>query len=229
MKINLIGTGNTGQCVYDLAKDQILYCFNSTNLPNIDQLKQADVLIIFVPACAAENLIPQVLLSQTPAVWGTTGYAWPQQLSHDIQSQHTRWVIAPNFSLSMVLIKRALRALAPIKKMCPHTTVEIKETHHIHKKDRPSGTAYAWQQAFDYPVPIESIRKGEVIGQHKLSIDNSKEIITLTHQAKNRTLFAQGALWAAQQICSDHLDSGLYTLEDLVNLFLQENPSVWMS
>ena len=217
MKISLIGPGQTGQKVIELAKDQIVSVFDQSNPPTARALRLADVIILFVPASAVERLIPMILSCGKPAVWGTTGYQWPQDLAQQVIAHQTRWVLAPNFSLSQVFIHRALQSLNNLKDILPQAEFSIQETHHQSKVDQPSGTALEWQKILSFNTPIESIRQGDVFGEHCLKIESSFETIELKHCAKDRKLFAQGALWCAGQLLSVHNDTGLYSLEDLVN------------
>ena len=116
---------------------------------------------------------------------------------------------------------------------------KIYEVHHKYKKDYPSGTAlmlgkgiadgkkknfynllgkkYLNKKSFPYSnkINFNSIRKGEIIGEHEVKFSNGKEIITLNHEAFDRKLYSDGALAAAKWLMKKK--SGLYTMRDLLN------------
>ena len=222
MKISLIGPGQTGQKVIDLAHDQITAVFDRLSPPTAELLRDSDVSIIFTPGSAAAELIPLVLASQKPAVWGTTGYQWPTDLAQQIIQHQSRWIIAPNFSLSQVIIHQALQALDQLGTMLPSVEFSIEETHHHSKVDQPSGTALEWQKHITLKPPITSIRQGDVFGEHCLKIESDFETIALKHCTKDRKLFAAGALWCAKQLVSMSGEVGLYSLEELVHASIRK-------
>ena len=116
---------------------------------------------------------------------------------------------------------------------------KIYEIHHKHKKDYPSGTAlmlgkgiadgknknlynligkkFLNKKSFPYgkKINFNSIRKGEIIGEHEVAFSNGKEIIKLNHEAFDRTLYSEGALTAAKWLANKN--SGLYSMRDLLN------------
>ena len=72
--------------------------------------------------------------------------------------------------------------------------VRLKEKHHVHKKDAPSGTAKTLASVFDHEIPIDSVRKGEIFGEHIVTFENEDEQLVIKHTAKSRSLFANGAV-----------------------------------
>ena len=99
-------------------------------------------------------------------------------------------------------------------------TAEIEEAHHIHKKDSPSGTAKRImdvinEQNFNIKVEeIKAIRDGEIIGDHKVVFDSIDDRIEIIHKAKNRDIFAKGAVIAAKWIANK--DKGLYSMDNVL-------------
>jgi 4-hydroxy-tetrahydrodipicolinate reductase len=85
-------------------------------------------------------------------------------------------------------------------KVQPQYTPSITEIHHIHKLDKPSGTAKTLAEEIGTNVPIESIREGEVPGTHEVKWDSEEDTIIITHIAKGRRGFALGAVLAAEQL-----------------------------
>jgi 4-hydroxy-tetrahydrodipicolinate reductase len=99
--------------------------------------------------------------------------------------------------------------------------VHMKETHHVHKKDAPSGTAKKLAetvkaQRAGQDVPIASLREGEVVGDHAVVFESPVDVITLTHSAKTRDIFVLGAL-AAMKFCV-RKKKGLYDMADVLGL-----------
>jgi 4-hydroxy-tetrahydrodipicolinate reductase len=100
-------------------------------------------------------------------------------------------------------------------------SASITETHHVHKKDAPSGTAKTMgdivQNATQLQkVPIESIREGEVVGYHKVTFESPVDTIEISHNAKTRDMFAEGSLVAARFVA--YKDIGLFTMLDVLGL-----------
>jgi len=115
------------------------------------------------------------------------------------------------------LVKEAARWLPK------ESLVRIVEAHHIHKKDAPSGTAKQLAQIIkeargEEIKEIQSIREGEIIGDHRVSFDAAFDAIELRHSAKSRAIFAQGALIAAKWVVNKK--PGLYSMQDV--LFSEE-------
>ena len=120
-------------------------------------------------------------------------------------------VWSSNFSVGVNIFFDLNKQLAATMKAQPQYTPSIKEIHHIHKLDKPSGTAktLAEQISAMYEgrmydvrreVPIESIREGEVPGTHEVTWDSEEDTIVITHIAKGRRGFALGAVLAAEKI-----------------------------
>ncbi|OGW75156.1 MAG: 4-hydroxy-tetrahydrodipicolinate reductase [Omnitrophica bacterium RBG_13_46_9] len=128
-------------------------------------------------------------------------------------------VLSPNMSIGVnllfCLIERAVKTLGGEYK------VRIREAHHIHKKDKPSGTAMLMsnivrENAKDVDVPIESIRDGEIIGDHDMVFESTVDILRISHSAKTRDIFALGALKAAKFVITKR--NGLYSMSDVLGL-----------
>jgi len=87
----------------------------------------------------------------------------------------------------------------------------IHEVHHIHKQDAPSGTALSWQDWLGKEAAISSAREGDVKGLHELHIKTEYESIYLKHEAHDRKLFAEGAIWTAKYLMENpQIDAGVY-------------------
>ena len=224
MKIAIIGAGKTGSEVAKLLpENQISGIYNSTNKVTKDRLRDVEVAIIFVPGSAVPEILPIVMSSGIPAVWGSTGFDWPSDLDEQLKKQHTKWVIATNFSLGMNLIRHCMQVLAKGKQFLESPHFTIHEIHHKHKKDAPSGTALSWRKWLNVDCDICSQRKGDIKGIHELILHTNDETISLKHEVHNRALFAKGALWAANYLVNHPaLENGLYTFSEIVDRSFKE-------
>ncbi len=225
MKYAVIGTGKTGQAILNaLPQADVVAICNSRNPLTQDQLKQADVGIVFVPGTAMPDMLPLLLESGKPMVVGTTGYAWPADLNARLVAHNVPWVIGQNFSLGLNVmryyaqrIKQTLNALRP-----DNVQLHLTEAHHIHKLDAPSGTALYIAQALDFPPQdIVSIREGDIKGTHSVFYDWPQDRITLTHEALDRAAFAEGVVRACSQ--TSHLAAGLHNFEKLADTLIENS------
>ncbi len=212
MKISVIGTGKTGGKVVEMLGDKLGEAFDETNPPTTEKLRASDAVIVFVPGDAVEQILPVVLRSGVPAAWGSTGYEWPDDLNEQVRQAETRWVLANNFSLGMNIIRKAIQVLSKGSEILKGPEFEIHEVHHVHKKDAPSGTALSWKEWLNKEVKVTSSREGDVKGIHELRVRTGNELIELRHEALDRALFAEGAIWAAEQlVTNDRLEQGVHT------------------
>ena len=207
------------------------------SLPLIDfeseEFRSADVAIEFTTPATAEENIRKAWAQGVPVVCGTTGWN-PEELkikNYKLKIKDNKAVIADetgkvmlvwssNFSVGVNIFFELNKFLAEkIREASPQPSPEgkggympsIKEIHHIHKLDKPSGTAktLAEQISAMYEgrmydvrreVPIESIREGEVPGTHEVTWDSEEDTIVITHIAKGRRGFALGAVLAAEEV-----------------------------
>ena len=207
LKIAVIGsTGRLGSHIVSMAKESFDFL--------VTPLEAADVIIDASSPLACTTNLEHALTLHKPLVIGTTGHT-PENLALIQQaSQSIPLLLAPNFSLGMTMCLEAVSLLAKqLKNFC---TIDILEAHHVHKKDIPSGTALALSQAIDSenPPSIDSIREGDIMGEHTVSFSCEGETITLKHEAHSRKAFAGGALKAAQFLI--HQNPGLYTMKDVL-------------
>lgn len=252
MKIALIGYGKMGHMIEGIALErghEIVGIIDPT-LVNGDcslvtdfdseEFRSADVAIEFTtPATAKENVL-RAWAQNVPVVCGTTGWK-PEELRVeglelrevdsrklivDSKTGKTMLVWSSNFSVGVNIFFDLNKQLAAMMKAQPQYTPSITEIHHIHKLDRPSGTAKTLAEqienelpslqgeelrSIEGPVdvhrttkrgrlPIESIREGEVPGTHEVKWDSEEDTIIITHIAKGRRGFALGAVLAAESL-----------------------------
>jgi 4-hydroxy-tetrahydrodipicolinate reductase len=187
---------------------------HATGIHAVDSLAEvkADVVIDFAQPEGFDELVDYCVLQQTALISGTTGL---NQDSFDRIGQAAKYIPVmwtSNFSLNIQILKNLLQL---VKQTNPKGQFSITETHHVHKKDAPSGTAISLAQAIDPQskmtktadasfklgaVDIHSIREGEVPGTHEVVIKLDDETFTFKHEAHDPTIFAQGALDAAKWI-----------------------------
>ncbi len=211
MKISVIGTGKTGSAVVEVLGGNAVP-FNNENPPTVEKLKKTDIAIVFVPGNSAEEIVELLLKAKILSVLGTTGYEWPDNLNKRVKDAGSAWIIGSNFSLAMNLVRKSLELFGAGSSLLDNPEFHIHETHHVHKKDAPSGTALSWQKWLGKKSTISSIREGDVKGIHELHIKTENESIFLKHEAHNRKLFAEGAVWAAKYLLENpSVDSGVYS------------------
>lgn len=217
MKIAVIGTGKTGgEVLRILDEEQVVGPFDSTNAATVDKLELADAAIIFVPGSAVEEIMAPVMESGIAAVWGSTGYEWnDEQLDQQLKQRGIKWMRASNFSLGMNIIRRCLQLIGKGAGILDEPEFSIHEIHHADKQDAPSGTAISWKQWLDKEAGITSERKGDIKGIHQLLVKTKFESIKLEHEAHDRAVFAEGAVWAVQQLVNSSIEPGFYTMETL--------------
>jgi 4-hydroxy-tetrahydrodipicolinate reductase len=221
MKIALLGSGKTGSKILDIS-DHEIEVFNRSHPPTFENLKPHDLIISFLPGDIFKDMIPLLLESKKPVVTGSTGFEWPDNFSQVLKTKNLTWVYASNFSLGVVVIKQLLETLHQASILFPTKTLSLHEIHHTQKKDAPSGTALSMKEWLQEECEITSERIGDVAGLHTLTMETPAEKITLTHEAKNRTIFAEGALWAANTIMTHKIAPGLIPFQTLVEGILYE-------
>lgn len=215
MKIALIGAGRTGSLVLERrGRHEILGPYSRSRPPSVADLRRADAVVLFVPGPALPSLLPLLLEAAVPVASGSTGYAFTEADKSAILARGIPWVQAANFSLGMNLMLELARAVGSYRPAREAGALSLREVHHVRKLDAPSGSALALARATGLRVPIESVREGDVVGLHSLRLELPGETLTLTHDALDRRVFAEGALWAAQHLPG--VPPGFHLFEDLV-------------
>ena len=199
--------------------------------------KKTNVIIDFtVPKCTLDVLKIAVQLKKRVVI-GTTGFSKKEEHLIKMYSKKIPILKAGNMSLGVNLLM-FLTEIAS-KSLGNKFLSKVYEVHHRHKKDYPSGTAlmlgkgiaigknkefykmigkkFLNKKSFPYSKKINfnSIRKGEIIGEHEVKFSSGKEIVTLNHESFDRALYSEGALTAAAWLMSKK--AGLYSMRDLLN------------
>jgi 4-hydroxy-tetrahydrodipicolinate reductase len=219
MKIALLGKGKTGSKVLELARSEV-EVFDSKNIPTYEKLIKHDVIISFLPGEAFHGLIPMLLETKKPVVTGSTGFSWPSDFDKTLREKGLTWIHATNFSLGVVVLKQLIERLHQVDHLFADRKLLIHEVHHTRKLDAPSGTALSMKEWLQEPCEITSERTGDVVGLHTLTLETPGEIIRLEHEAKDRRLFAEGSLWAANYILNQKMGPGLFAFQKVVEKHL---------
>lgn len=219
MKIALLGAGKTGSKVAELHKDTVI--FNTKNKPNAQKLKECDVVISFLSGDIFNEYIPMLIESKVPVVTGSTGFDWPEDIQSRLQESNLKWIRAHNFSLGMNIVKNMIEIVSKATELYDDVEFKIHDIHHTQKLDAPSGTAISWEKWLGHKAEITSERTGDVVGYHHLEMDVPVEHIKITHEAKDRAIFASGAIWAAKRILNDSsIEAGLTDFSSIVKKHL---------
>jgi 4-hydroxy-tetrahydrodipicolinate reductase len=183
------GAAIAGQSVTIFAASELAQC------PNYD------VAIDFSLPEGFDALLAECVKRKSGLVSGTTGLSELQRTNLADAGEQIPVLWASNFSIGVVVLEELVRrATAALRQW----QVDITETHHVHKKDAPSGTAltlaHAAQQVRGAMPAIRSLREGEVLGEHVVRFSGPGENLELTHIATDRDIFARGALEAAARL-----------------------------
>ena len=213
MKIAIIGYGKMGHMIEEVALERGHKVVARIDAGDAFGLKEADVAIEFTTPATAEANIRAAWAQGVPVVCGSTGWNAAALMDEDRRIHDKQMLVwSSNYSVGVNIFFELNKFLAQKMKDQPQYTPSITETHHIHKLDKPSGTAKTLSNdimsaakplngdATLNDVPIESIREGEVPGTHEVKWDSEEDTIVITHIAKGRRGFALGAVLAAEAL-----------------------------
>jgi 4-hydroxy-tetrahydrodipicolinate reductase len=226
LRLAVIGDGKMGQAIASLAEGygfEVVALLGETQvLPHgISKalLGGADVAVEFTtPQFAAAN-VRGCIDAGCPVVSGTTG--WDQareEVEEEVRAKKGALLWAPNFSLGVHIFARMVEYAAKIMAEADAGFhAHLVETHHLQKIDAPSGTARSLadraQKAGGKEIPITSVRVGHTPGTHQVIFDGAFETICLEHVARDRRVFATGALAGAKWIVGK---TGVFTLDNML-------------
>lgn len=231
MKIGIIGYGKMGKAIEKVAIDRGHSISFKTNKCDLNFINDVDVTIEFSTPESAFTNIKNCIDSNVPVVSGTTG--WLEDLD-DIKKlcdkKNGSFLYASNFSLGANLFFELNKNLAHLMSDKNQYKTSIDETHHIHKVDKPSGTAITladdiisnsryknWELDSNSKdkININSTRKKEVSGVHKVVYSSENDIISIKHEALNRNGFALGAVISAEWLVNK---KGCFSISDMLNI-----------
>ncbi len=235
MKIALLGYGKMGKEIEAIALQRhhtIVLKVGETNAASITKadLQQADVAIEFSTPHTVISNIKKCIDAQLPIVIGTTGwYDSFKDIENECQQKNGTLFHSTNFSLGVNIFMKVNSYLAELMNKYANYDVSMEEIHHIHKLDKPSGTAISLaNQVLDKierkknwsithtdseTLFIKDVREGEVPGTHIIKYTSAVDDIEIMHKAHNRQGFALGAIIAAEYIYNK---KGIFTMNDLM-------------
>lgn len=227
MRIAIVGGGRMGRAVADLATARdhevttvVRGAENAgARALTADRMAGAEVVVEFTrPEAVVANLERLVDLG-LPVVTGTTGWAAElHRITERVEAQGGSLLHAPNFSTGVALLLRAATEVARQFAGQAAFADQVVDEHHGAKRDAPSGTALALQAALQRgdprrSFPIASIRGGHHPGRHRVTWDSPFESIHLEHAARDRRVFAEGALRAAEWLPGH---TGVFTFDEML-------------
>ena len=222
MRALLIGAaGRMGKTIRELAEnDPEIQIAAQCDLGDAIEpaMKNCDVAIDFSQAESIDEICRTASQYGKALVIGTTGHSQQQRKTIESSAQEVPIVLASNFSVGVNVLFWLTQKAAEL--LSSDFKPEIVETHHKMKKDAPSGTAKTLagvlQAVRESEVPIQSIREGDVVGEHAIIFSGPDECLELNHRAASRGIFALGALRAAKWIVNK--PPGLYSMQHVLGL-----------
>jgi len=224
VRVLLIGAaGRMGKTIVDLARtdreiDIVAQC--DLGDPIEPAMQDCDVAIDFSHADAITEICRAALHCNKPLVIGTTGHSPGQRQTIEEAARSLPIVLASNFSVGVNVLFWLTRKAA--ERFGDDFSAEIVEAHHKTKRDAPSGTAKTLAELLkaarkiENEIPIQSIREGDVVGEHTVIFSGPAERLELTHRAASREIFARGASRATKWIMER--PPGLYSMQDVLEL-----------
>lgn len=222
LRLAVLGRGKTGALVAEVARERGHAVTSIASAENAgaswltpEHLRDVDVVVDFTTPKAVISNIEACLWARKNIVVGTTGwYGDMERVRQQVEQSGVGFVFGANFSYAVNLFFQIINAAAPA--LAHGYSGQITERHHIHKKDAPSGTAVALQRVLEQTsgmkVDITSEREGDVTGTHTLELSSAGDRLVLTHEAKSRRTFAEGAVLAAEWISGK---TGFYDFKDI--------------
>lgn len=205
---------------------------HASDLPSLLAERRPNALIDFTGPSSSVEYVQAAADAAVPAVVGTTGFSDTQRESLRAASDTVPVLHAANFARG---VQALLRALDEAVSALPDYDIELTDTHHNRKRDAPSGTAgtildriathrgdadIVHGRAGDQPrtngeIGVHARRAGDIRGEHELLLAGNGEVLTLTHRAINRRVFAEGALDAAVWLAGQ--PPGWYDFADVLD------------
>ncbi len=212
IKYGLIGSsgrmGKEVKSIMDEYENSLVFFFDIDGEWKVDE---PQVLIDFSSAEAFDTSIDYALKFKVPLVNGTTALKEEQLNKLKDISKSIPVVQSFNFSLGIQML---LKCTEILKEKLPDWDIEVSETHHRFKKDKPSGTALMIKNVLGKEINISSLRLGNVAGEHTVYFGSLGEVISLKHTALSRRAFAEGAVKSAYFLLDK--PNGFYTIKDVL-------------
>lgn len=234
LNICIAGYGKMGKEIEKVVterKHNLVKIIDQNNSAEIHDLKGIDVVIDFTNAEVCKDIFLACFKQSVPVISGTTGNEeMLNEIYEECKNQNSAFLRASNFSIGVNLLFELNQKLAKIISPFTDYKCNLKEIHHIHKKDAPSGTAITllndiikihpkynnWSliDKNSQTIKVDAVREGEVKGFHTIKYENEIDEISISHNAKSRKGFALGAVLAAEFI---HHKKGVFSFKDVLN------------
>lgn len=225
MNLLVLGKGKTGSLVAEVARERghqvrVLGAAENANAQALtaDGVRGVDMVIDFTTPQAVVANIEACAKAGASMVVGTTGwYAELPRVKELVEKSGIGFLYAPNFSVGVNVLFEIARAAGVALR---HGYAgHIVERHHEQKKDKPSGTAAKMKQLMDQAggtnLEITSIREGDIVGTHVILLDSANDTMMITHDAKSRRGFAEGAVQAAEWLAGK---KGFFEFKDVLSI-----------
>jgi 4-hydroxy-tetrahydrodipicolinate reductase len=224
-RLAIVGMGKMGRAIEQLAAERDCEVVARLDVAETSKgitpamLNGAEVAVEFTTPSAAAGNVRGLVAAGVPTVVGTTGWydALPA-ISEEVGRRNGALLTATNFSLGVNAFEAIVAEAARILSATGGFDAHMIELHHSAKKDAPSGTAHTLEKAaaaaWGKPIPITSVRTGSIPGTHELIFDAPFETIRIAHVARDRRVFAEGAIVAAKWLVGRR---GVFTMKDVIS------------
>lgn len=239
MKIAIIGYGKMGKAIEQIAVNrghEVVLKIGSTNTQEMskENLGKADVAIEFTTPEAAKNNILACINAGVNVISGSTGWLKDlEEVKSAANATNVGFLYATNFSVGVNIFFEVNKLLASLMNSRSEYAVDVEETHHVHKKDAPGGTAITiteqiiekldrkagWvlnESKSSDIIPVTAHRIDEVPGTHKVTYSSEIDSIDIMHTAHSRQGFAIGAVLAAEFM--NGKKGGAYSMKDVLGI-----------
>jgi len=237
MKIALVGYGRMGRAVDEVAGaagHDVVARLGPQDPIHVETLRDAEVALEFTNPHSAVANVQRVSAAGADLVVGTTGWLEGlEDVTAIVREAGIGMVYAPNFALGVHLFFQIARAVGKLLVAYSDYDVYVREEHHRHKADHPSGTGrhlaeqlvellpgkHGWAPGPSDGLPdpetlwVTSVRSGEIPGNHVIGLEGPDDRLEIRHEARGREGFARGALQAAEWVRGR---VGVFTLDDMI-------------
>lgn len=213
IKYGIIGaSGKMGKEIENVFIEAGNNCVFRFDVDGEQATEKPELLIDFSLPVVFPKTLEYIKSFNVPLIVGTTGLS-SEQLSDLYELSKSIPVVQSfNFSIGIQLLLKCIEA---VKNDVEGWDIEIEETHHRFKKDKPSGTAKMIKNLLNDDVPVSSLRLGNVPGIHTVQFGSLGEVLKIEHQALSRRTFADGVLKSADFIINKK--NGFYSFKDVIN------------
>ena len=214
MKYGIIGySGRMGRAIDDLFSEAGHELVYQKDEDGTKEIEEPEVIIDFSLKEAFADTVRVIADKKVPLVIGTTGLDEADFAELDKLAEEVPVIQSFNFSIGINILSQLIKKVNQY--VDQNWDIEISETHHRFKKDKPSGTAIMLGDLVDRDLEMHSKRLGSEFGEHEVDFASTGEVLTLKHRAYSREAFTRGVLMSAEAILD--LEPGFYTFSQILN------------